>query len=80
LRIAGLLQPLLPGWSWEQDVAPIRLFNDSYASVIVSMITTSDQITIRLERRAYSPVLRKASLPPAATISWCAVQQLTGTS
>lgn len=28
------------------------------------------QVTIRLERRAYSPVLRKAALPAATTIPW----------
>ena len=28
------------------------------------IITTGDVITVRLERRAYSPVLRKAGLPP----------------
>src|SRR6266576_3591404 len=33
-------------------------------------ITTGDVITVRLERRAYSPVLRKADLPPATTIPW----------
>lgn len=32
------------------------------------IITTSDLITVRLERRAYTPVLRKASLPAATTI------------
>ena len=34
------------------------------------IITTGDVITVRLERRAYSPVLRKADLPPATTIPW----------
>jgi hypothetical protein len=32
--------------------------------------TTSDAITVRLERRAYSPVLRQADLPPATTVPW----------
>jgi hypothetical protein len=27
-------------------------------------------ITVRLERRAYSPVLRQADLPPATTVPW----------
>jgi hypothetical protein len=26
--------------------------------------------TVRPERRAYSPVLRKADLPPATTVPW----------
>ena len=34
------------------------------------IITTGDQITVRLERRAYSPVLRKVALPDATTVSW----------
>jgi len=34
------------------------------------IITTGDLTTVRLERRACSPVLRKASLPPATTIPW----------
>jgi predicted DNA-binding protein (UPF0251 family) len=34
------------------------------------IITTGDVTTVRLERRAYSPVLRKADLPPATTIPW----------
>ena len=32
--------------------------------------TTSDTITVRLERRAYSPVLRKASLPADTRVPW----------
>jgi transposase len=32
--------------------------------------TTSDTITVRLERRAYSPVLHHASLPQATPIPW----------
>jgi hypothetical protein len=34
------------------------------------IITSGDTITLRLERRAYSPVLRKASLLPATTVPW----------
>src|SRR6266568_1275204 len=34
------------------------------------IITEGDTITIRLERRAYSPVLRKASLPQATPVPW----------
>jgi hypothetical protein len=33
------------------------------------IITAGDTVTVRLECRAYSPVLRQASLP-AATIPW----------
>jgi transposase-like protein len=43
-----------------------RRFLDSSATIT----TTSDQITVRIDRRAYSPVLRQASLPPDTTIPW----------
>ena len=33
------------------------------------IITTNDTITVRLERRAYTPVLRKAALP-ATPVPW----------
>jgi hypothetical protein len=29
---------------------------------------SGDQVTVRIDRRAYSPVLRQASLPPDTTI------------
>lgn len=35
------------------------------------IITSGDTITVRLERRAYSPVLRKAALPAVTTVPWC---------
>src|SRR6266699_850020 len=34
------------------------------------IITTPDTITVRLERRAFSPVLRSADLPPATPVPW----------
>jgi len=34
------------------------------------IITTGDTVTVRLERRAYAPVLRQADLPAATTIPW----------
>jgi hypothetical protein len=34
------------------------------------IITSGDTITVRLERRAFSPVLRSADLPPATPIPW----------
>jgi transposase len=35
-----------------------------------TIINQGDTITVRLERRAYSPVLRKASLPTQTTVPW----------
>jgi hypothetical protein len=34
------------------------------------IITSGDTITVRLERRAYSPVLRQASVPTATAVPW----------
>ena len=31
---------------------------------------TGDQVTVRIDRRAYSPILRQATLPPDTTVPW----------
>ena len=43
-----------------------RRFLDSAGTITV----TGDQVTVRIDRRAYSPVLRQASLPPDTTVPW----------
>jgi hypothetical protein len=43
-----------------------RRFLDSSGTITV----TSDQITVRIDRRAYSPALRQATLPPDTTVPW----------
>ena len=43
-----------------------RRFLDSSGTITV----TSDQVTVRIDRRAYSPVLRQASLPADTIIPW----------
>jgi len=40
------------------------------------IITTSDGITVKINRRAYSPVLRHATLPADATVPWWDGRQL----
>jgi hypothetical protein len=41
------------------------------------IITThGDQITIRLNRRTYSPILRQATLPETITVPWWGNQTL----
>jgi hypothetical protein len=35
-----------------------------------TIINDGDTITVRLERRAYAPVLRQADLPAQTTIPW----------
>ncbi len=43
-----------------------RRFLDSSGTIT----TVGDQVTVRIDRRAYSPVLRQASLPPDITVPW----------
>ena len=43
-----------------------RRFLDSSGTIT----TTGDQVTVRIDRRAYSPVLRQANLPSDTTIPW----------
>ena len=40
------------------------------------IITSSDRITVKINRRAYSPVLREASLPADTTVPWWGGRQL----
>lgn len=40
------------------------------------IITTSDGITVKINRRAYSPVLRHATLPADTTVPWWGGRQL----
>jgi hypothetical protein len=41
-----------------------------------TIITSADAITVRIDRRAYSPVLRQASLPADTTVPWWGNRQL----
>ncbi len=43
-----------------------RRFPDSPGTIL----NDGDMITVRIDRRAYSPVLRQASLPADATVPW----------
>jgi transposase-like protein len=43
-----------------------RRFLDSSGTIN----TTDNQVTVRIDRRAYSPVLRQARLPPDTTVPW----------
>ena len=64
--LLAALRARLPGYHAATPDTIQRRFLETPGQII----TTGDQITVRLERRAYSPVLRKASLPPATTIPW----------
>ena len=55
-----------PGYATATPDTLQRRFLDSSGTVT----TTNDQITVRIDRRTYSPVLRQASLPADTTIPW----------
>ena len=64
--LLAALRARLPGYSAATPDTIQRRFLETPGQII----TAGDQITIRLERRAYSPVLRKAGLPPATAVPW----------
>ncbi len=64
--LLAALRARLPGYHAATPDTIQRRFLETPGQII----TTSEAITVRLERRAYSPILRKASLPPATTIPW----------
>jgi hypothetical protein len=64
--LLAALRARLPGYHAATPDVIQRRFLETRGQII----TTGDTITVRLERRAYSPVLRKASLPPATHIPW----------
>ena len=56
----------LPGYANAAPDTIQRRFLDTPGEII----TNGDTVTIRLKRRAYSPVLRQADLPPDTTVPW----------
>jgi len=64
--LLAALRARLPGYAAVTPDVIQRRFLETPGQII----TTADTITIRLERRAYSPVLRKASLPQATPVPW----------
>jgi transposase len=64
--LLAALRARLPGYHAATPDVIQRRFLETPGQII----TTGDTITVRLERRAYSPVLRKAGLPPATNIPW----------
>ncbi len=64
--LLAALRARLPGYHAATPDTIQRRFLETPGQII----TTGEQITVRLERRAYSPVLRKAGLPAATTIPW----------
>ena len=74
IMLAVLAQALLaafrtrlgPGYATATPDTLQRRFLDSSGTIT----TNGDQVTVRIDRRAYSPVLRQATLPPDTTVPW----------
>jgi hypothetical protein len=64
--LLAALRARLPGYHAATPDTIQRRFLETPGQII----TTGNVITVRLERRAYSPVLRKARLPDTTTIPW----------
>jgi transposase len=64
--LLAALRTRLPGYATITPDVIQRRFLETPGQII----TEGDTITVRLERRAYSPVLRKASIPTNTVIPW----------
>jgi transposase len=64
--LTAALRARLPGYAAVTPDTIQRRFLETPGQII----TTPKAITIRLERRAFSPVLRSADLPPATPVPW----------
>jgi hypothetical protein len=66
--LTAALRARLPGYATVTPDTIQRRFLETPGQII----TTPDAVTIRLQRRAFSPVLRSADLPPATPVPWWA--------
>ena len=64
--LLAALRARLPGYAAVTPDVIQRRFLETPGQII----TDRDTITVRLERRAYSPVLRQASLPADTPVPW----------
>src|SRR6266511_789068 len=64
--LLAALRARLPGY----HAATPDTLQRRFLEIPGQIITTGDTVTVRLERRAYAPVLRQADLPAATTIPW----------
>jgi hypothetical protein len=64
--LLAALRVRLPGYATVTPDTLQRRFLDTPGEII----TSSDTITVRLDRRAYSPVLRQADLPADTPVPW----------
>ena len=64
--LLAALRARLPGYATATPDTLQRRFLETPGQIV----TTDEVITIRLERRAYAPVLRQANLPHSTTVPW----------
>jgi transposase-like protein len=64
--LAAFRTRLGPGYATATPDTLQRRFLDSSGTITIN----SDQVTVRIDRRAYSPVLRQATLPADTTVPW----------
>ncbi len=64
--VAAFRTRLGPGYATATPDTLQRRFLDSSGTITINR----DQVTVRIDRRAYSPVLRQATLPPDTTVPW----------
>ena len=64
--LTAALRARLPGYATVTPDTIQRRFPETPGRII----TTPNAVTVRLERRAFSPVLRSADLPPATPVPW----------
>jgi len=64
--LTAALRSRLPGYATVTPDTIQRRFLETPGQII----TDGDAVTVRLERRAFSPVLRSADLPPATPVPW----------
>ncbi len=64
--VCAALRRRLPGYATATPDTLQRRFLTTGRHIL----TRRNQLIVRLDRRAYSPVLRQADLPPAITVPW----------
>jgi transposase-like protein len=64
--LAAFRARLGPGYATATPDTLQRRFLDSSGTITIN----GDQVTVRIDRRAYSPALRQATLPPDTTVPW----------
>ncbi|MFE5709075.1 hypothetical protein [Rhodococcus koreensis] len=64
--LTAALRARLPGYATVTPDVLQRRFLETPGTII----TSDDTVTVRLDRRAYSPVLRQADLPTDTRVPW----------